>query len=251
MKITSLCLFGFVALLLGLGPNLWQQDDKVEAKKRNRDARYSDPSEKNRPISGMDSGQTRRGIVDFIDEDGYDDARRTAEEKNAIRDRLAVEQSAKRKAVACEADAILFGKIKGGRGHVTTDDTNIYTVYTFVVSDVYRASQTSRVKPGDQLEVTAPGGPAKNSNGKSVAVEHPSFSWLSPDSDHLLALKYDTAADDYYVFDPMGIYTVWKDGRLIRGDAKNAFLSRRTRLAREPLSLEAVASEVRSVNCSQ
>jgi hypothetical protein len=256
MKMLAAFAISVTALTVGLWA-LQDEDPKAKTRITRRDARYSDPTEKNRPISRMGDGHTRRTVQEFLDTHGHDkmtaDGKSllTPEAKAAIRAKLSDEHAARRKTVVCDSTVILFGRVKNARGYITADDTAIYTVYNFIVTEVYRSPDTLPISPGSQIEVTAPGGVAKTGNGKNVSVESPGYPWLALEWNHILALKYDPEADDYYVFNPIGLYIVSPDKRIRRGDSVNEFLVRQAYLAREPATLETIVAEIKSTTCPQ
>jgi hypothetical protein len=250
MKTIILCLVGAFVVSFGFLSNLQQQDDKAEIKRKRRDTRHSDPNEKNRLISDMGDGQVRHGIADFVDLSGYDD-QKTEEAKNAIRDKLTTEQTAQRKTVFCDSTVIIWGKVKDYKGYITSDDTAIYTVYQFVINDVYRAPRSLVFNAGSEIEVAIPGGFAKTKSGKLVGVRSSLYPYLAKSQTYVLALKYDVEADDYYPFNPIGIYRITPEGQAVRGDAMHKFLARRSYLAREPATFSAVIDEIKSLTCSQ
>jgi len=252
--LTATTLISLSILTVILGPMARparQGDTKAEIKKEHRDARYSDPLMKHNPISLIDDGGVRHGWVHIVDMDGYDDPNIASEAKAAIQTKIASEQAAKRKAVICDAAVIVSGQIKESTGYITTDDTAIYTVHQFIVSEVYRNPSKLPLKAGDLIEVTIKGGFAKTADGKQVAVEDVFYPFLAKHLNHILALKYDAEADDYYVFDPVGMYKIMPDNRIMRADARHGPLARRAEIAREPSTFDAITAELKSTICSR
>jgi hypothetical protein len=252
--LTATTLIGLSILTSILWPMarpLRQGDAKAEIKKAHRDARYSDPLMKHNPISLIDDGGVRRGWVHIVDMDGYDDPNITSAAKAAIQNKIAGEQAAKRKAVICDATAIVLGEIKESTGYITTDDTAIYTVHQFIVSEVYRNPIKLPLEAGDIIEVTIKGGFAKTADGKQVAVEDVYYPFLAKHLNHILALKYDAEADDYYVLDPVGMYKIMPDNRIVRADSRQEPLARRSQIAGEPSTFDAITTELKSTTCSR
>jgi hypothetical protein len=251
MKIAIVCVIVAIGFYFGLWPKS-QEDKKAEVRRQHRDARYSNPAyskDSGWPgYSKMPHGSVGRAGIDYVDLDSEE--RKTPEKRAAWLSKLSSEHTVKRASVICNATVIVFGKIVSGKGYITSDDSSIYTVYNFVVSDIYRSPHSFNISIGSQIEVTVPGGIADIGNGKSVGLEDSSYAWLAPGIDHVLALKYDAEADDYYVFDPIGVYKVFPDGVIVRGDAKVPYLARRARLAGEPSTIGAVMSEMRGLACS-
>ncbi len=248
---TLIGLSAFTGILWPMARPVRQGDTKAEIKRKHRDVRYSDPLMKDNPISLISDGGVRRGWVHNVDMDGYDDPNIASEAKAAIQTKIAGEQTAKRKAVICDATVIVLGQIKESTGYITTDDTAIYTVHQFIVSEVYRSPGNLPLKAGDLIEVTIKGGFAKTVDGKQVAVEDVFYPFLAKHLNHILALKHDAEADDYYVFDPVGMYRIMPDNRIVRADARQVLLARRAQIAREPETFDAITSELKSANCSR
>jgi len=251
MKTIALCLISAVALIFGFWSRSESQEQQAEAKaeikKKKRNARYHSDIEN---VANLRDGERRVSFVDFVDTTGYD-PKMSAQEKEKIRNRLEKEHKEKRKSVACDATVILYGTIKDPRGYVTEDNTAIYTIYKLAITEVIRAPQSLVFSAGAEIEVTVPGGTAKTADGRRITVEDPTYTPLLPTRPHILLLKYDEEADDYYVFDPLGVYKIMKDGTMIRGDAKHAQLVKEAYLAKEPNTVEAVLSELKSLDCKK
>jgi hypothetical protein len=232
----------------------WQQSDtqqneaKAKIRKQHRDARYhSDTSN----VKKLKDGQKQVSFVDFVDMTGYD-PKASASKRDTVRDKLETEHKEKRKTIGCTADMIVFGKIGQPTGYVTTDESYIYTSYPLTITEIIKAPQSVLLKAGDEIEVTIPGGKAKTSDGKGIIeVQDPSFTPLIPLQNHILLLKYDKEADDYYVFDPIGIYKLLGDGHVIRGDAMHFELAKEAHLAREPNTFDAIMADLKSLDCSK
>jgi hypothetical protein len=247
------CMFIIMAASVKIcSPLAGQENPKDEIKKKRRDARYS---RKGFSISNMGDGQIERSIVDYVEPDDYDaqtpDGKSvlTDAQKAAIRSKASAEAAAKRKSVTCDATIIVEGTVKGRKGYITSDNTNIYTVYQFIVTEVLRAPQNFAISPSSQIEVTVRGGFVKTSDGRLVGVDDVRYPQLSVNNTHLLALKYDAEADDYYPFNPIGMYKILPNGWVVRGDAKDRFLARRAHIAGEPNSPEAIKAEFRETSC--
>ena len=250
MKLMILSLIGVLLLTFGLLPNVQQQDYNPEVRKALRDVRYSEPYEKNRPISDMGEGQVRQGVTDFVDPYGYDN-QKTEEAKASIRAKLSLEQAAARQKIFCDSVVIVWGTVKEHESFVTADDTSIYTVYRFWVNETYRVLPSVNLAAGKEIEVTVPGGFAKNKKGKLVGVRSSIYPYLAKSQTYVLALKYDGQSGDYYPFDPVGIYRITPKGQAVRGDAMHQFLARRSHLAGEPSTFDSVISEIKTLACSQ
>lgn len=232
-----------------------QEETNTGVKKTRRDARYSNPLEASRPISGMSSGTVRRGTVDFVDMDGHDARRPDGRpalpdtQRAEIRRKLAEEHVAKRRAASCSASVIIHGTIAEPRGYITSDDTAIYTVYKLRVIEALGAREGPPLGAGSEVEVTVPGGVARTADGKQVAVVDLVYPRLTPGWEHVLALKYDPEAGDYYVFDPVGVYNISPEGRAMRGDTMHDFVARKSHLAGSPATFQEVMAELRAMNC--
>jgi hypothetical protein len=234
-------------------PTAQQPPSQNEIKKQRRDARYS---RQHFSITNMEPGTVERSITDFVEPDDYFAKKPdgtpmlTAAQKAAIEQQSATAATAKRKALTCAATVAVTGRVKSRQGFVTSDDSNIYTVYQFTVQEILRATQGHNIGAGQDIEVTVRGGFAKNSRGHLVGVEDPHYPPLTKNNTHILVLKHDPEAGDYYPTDPIGMYRITDDGRIMRGDAKSEFKLRRAMIvAREPNTVEAVTSELRSTTC--
>jgi hypothetical protein len=233
-----------------------QSSSQTDVQKARRDARFS-RGRTYFSISSMADGTVERGITDFVEPDDYFSVKPDGSsllsraEKVALEEKAAPIAAAKRKSDFCGSTIVVSGQAVSRQGYITSDDSAIYTVYQFTVHEIFRAPQDLQLNVGSTIEVSVRGGFAKTASGAFVGVEDSQYPPLSFKQRHILSLKYDAEAKDYYPIDPRGMYRILDDGRVVRGDHKHHFYLRRSKVAKEPDNEAAVSTELRSTNCSQ
>jgi hypothetical protein len=155
---------------------------------------------------------------------------------------------AERAKLICSSDLIVRGEVIKRQGVVTDDDLFIYNVYTLLVTEVLRAGPDLQLKPGTQIEFTQPGGYAQVPAGR-VMFDYPGYQPLEVNDQHILQLKRDDEADDYFVSSPENIFLIDGEG-ITRMDAKVwPFFAERARVTRTPADVASYKSEIQSATC--
>ena len=218
--------------MFGLGftayTRLPQDKSAQAAKNARRDAKYSEPG---RPrIIRNPNGATRHFFVDrSLSPDG-DFAAAVAK------------ASSVRKQVLCSSDIVVRGVITSATGHVTSDETSIYTVYKVKVTDRLRGDVES-----DEIEVTGPGGNV-TVNGKQYVYNHFLFP-LKPEGEYVLFLKYDKDSGDYELIQNEGVYDVLPDSTITRSDVRQPGQAQHSAAIGVPTNFDILATEVKSTVC--
>jgi hypothetical protein len=157
-------------------------------------------------------------------------------------DQRVAEASILSQQITCSTSAIVRGTVSSVRSFVTADDSSIYSVYTFKVSDVLRGNVT----PGTAIEVTGPGGVVVI-DGKQITYNHPAISRLRL-MEYVLFLKHDLDSDDYRLSRNEGIYAVFGES-LARLDARNRQQAQDNATRGVPMNLNDLTTAVQAAKC--
>jgi hypothetical protein len=168
----------------------------------------------------------------------------------AVRSALQSEDLVSRQKLVCSTPLIVQGEVIKSAGVITDDDRYIYTVYTFLVTNVLRSSPGINVNVNDQIEITSWGGVVKN-DARTLTYLHSTIRQLNVNSQYLLYLKNDQEAGDYYLFDAAGIYQL-DDGLVIRMDTLlDPIFAQRARAAEVPTTGAGIKAEIASTTCGK
>ena len=224
------------------------QDEKVAIRHQRREARYSTPRfnewrEPDRRWSLLPDGSANSVHIDNVETEDPDQPAALARMQN--------EYNLESKKLICASDVTLKGEVLKSQGVITDDDLFIYTIYTFLVTEVVRSNVAGvSVKRDGQIEFTMPGGKALVGGKKTVTFYYPSHANLVTNDQYILHLRYDPEADDYYVDSRLGVYFIGDEGKTTRMDAKIfPFFERRARLLGLPDNVAAVTADIQSAAC--
>ena len=103
-------------------------------------------------------------------------------------------------AIACDADAIVSGKIKSKSSSQLTEDNGfVFTSYELAVEDVIKDDPSASLQPGSALTVSQPGGEIEL-NGKTVRAIDESFKPFEENGHYILFLRRSPSTGHYDAF---------------------------------------------------
>lgn len=153
-------------------------------------------------------------------------------------------------AIACDADAIIIGKIKSKSSSQLTEDGGfIFTSYELGVEDVIKDDPAAPLQPGGTLTLSQPGGEVRL-NGKTVRAIDETFKPFEENRRYILFLRRIPSTGHYDAFSngsfrlndddsvaPLGEGTLWRrvEGR------KSVFIEQVKQAAATPCPFEAEA----------
>lgn len=101
--------------------------------------------------------------------------------------------------IACDADAIVVGTLRGGVSQPTEENYFIFTDYELSVSSVIKDNPHSPIQPSGNLIVSRPGGEI-TINGRTVRAIDQFFEPFQTDTEYLLFLKFIPTTNAYRAY---------------------------------------------------
>lgn len=152
-------------------------------------------------------------------------------------------------AIACDADAIVIGKVKNKASSQFTEDGGfVFTRYELAVEDVIKGDAAASLQPGSALTVSQPGGEVQF-NDKTVRAIDESFKPFEENRRYILFLRRNSSTGHYDAFSngsfqlnddsvaPLGEGTLWRRVE----SKKSVFLEQVKQAAASPCPSEAEA----------
>ncbi len=90
---------------------------------------------------------------------------------------------------ACDAEAIVIGRVEGGTSQLTDDGSFIYTAYEFRVENVLKNNPFQSIAEGQTVTILRTGG-AIELNGRRIVAEDKAAKTLEAGDRYLLFLSY-------------------------------------------------------------
>jgi hypothetical protein len=238
-----ICLAAFTVKRTGLGAQGDIKHDRREARYNTQE--FSELKEfyrqRNAQWSKRRDGDRSEIHTDFVEDRDLNNDTQVA----ALRTEMKIERSK----IICSSDLIVRGEVVKRQGVITDDDLFVYTVYTLLITEVLRAGPDIQLKPGTQIEFTMPGGYAQVPAGR-VMFDYPGYQPLEVNDQHILHLKRDAEADDYFVSSPETIFLIEDAEKITRMDAKVwPFFARRARIVGVPADAASLKLEIQSAIC--
>lgn len=244
LGILTVCLF---AALSTYGA----QDPKGDIRHQHREARYNNNAdyqfwknffrERNGQWSKRQNGSHNESFYHFVEDKDLNNPAQVA----SLRNEMAVE----RMHAVCMSDLIVKGEVIKMQGIITDDDLFIYTVYTFLVTDLLHVRAGIPIQSGDMIEFTMPGGQV-NIEGRTITFNYPGFKQLSINDQYIIQLARDAEADDYFISSNNDVYFLDEKNKITRMDAQVwPFYAARARATQSPSDFDTLKAEIQAANC--
>lgn len=224
------------------------QDPRVEKiKHQRREERYSDKNypaavrSEGAPVSeALDGTVFNYTIYHWADDHDYNDV--------ATRNAFQVKAQARRKQIVCESNLIVRGEVEQAQSVIHGDDQFIYSIYNFVITEVYRSSASKPINAGDKIELTGPGGTVILGT-RRLRYLYPAIDQLQSKQEYVLHMQYDPEAGDFYLISSQGIYTL-QDGAATRADTlRDDYHARLGKVEDMPRTATAIKDAILATNC--
>jgi hypothetical protein len=113
---------------------------------------------------------------------------------------------------ACDADAIVLGRVKGQMSRLTEDESFIYTINEIDVQTVLKNNSAQLFKPGEVISAVRTGGTLEL-NGRKISAVFKGSKPLEPEQTYLLFLTF-VPEKGFYVADNIS-YQI-KNGKIFK-----------------------------------
>jgi hypothetical protein len=116
------------------------------------------------------------------------------------------------RSAACDADAIVLGRVKEQTSRLTEDESFIYTINELDVQTILKNNSAQPIKPGEVISAVRTGG-AIELNGRKIVAVFAGSKPLEPEQTYLLFLTF-VPEKGFYVADNIS-YQI-KNGKIIK-----------------------------------